>query len=405
MENGNHFSILEQGVEVWNKWRKDHPEIERPNLNYARFLGADFQNANFSKTEFVDADLAGSNFSGANLERADFLNARLVGCEFYGATMKSTIFYEADLTSAKFDNSIIERGIFTKADMEGASLINVTLHNPIFLYAKLRNAKLQGTIISNADFRGAYLENANMEKAILNGADLSLSSFVDVNLTNADISNSKIYGISAWNLNLTNAIQNDLIISKENEALIRIDDIEVAQFIYLMLNNQKITKVIGTLAKKGVLILGRFTEERKLVLDEMRIELRNRGYLPIVFDFVKPPDSNFTETIVTLAGMCLFVIADITNPRCSPLELHATIPVFNIPFVPIIKKGEEPFSMFKDLVDNNGERVIDLLYYSSLDKLKKVFTKAILEPALLLRNKINDKKSLPIKTRNDDDYL
>jgi hypothetical protein len=37
-----------------------------------------------------------------------------------------------------------------------------------------------------------------------------------------------------------------------------------------------------------VLILGRFTEERKLVLDALREELRQRCYLPILFDFEKP---------------------------------------------------------------------------------------------------------------------
>ena len=37
-----------------------------------------------------------------------------------------------------------------------------------------------------------------------------------------------------------------------------------------------------------MLILGRFTEERKLVLDALREELRQRCYLPILFDFEKP---------------------------------------------------------------------------------------------------------------------
>ena len=37
-----------------------------------------------------------------------------------------------------------------------------------------------------------------------------------------------------------------------------------------------------------MLILGRFTDERKLVLDALREELRQRCYLPILFDFEKP---------------------------------------------------------------------------------------------------------------------
>ena len=49
---------------------------------------------------------------------------------------------------------------------------------------------------------------------------------------------------------------------------ITIDDIEVAQFIFLMLNNPKIRGVLESVTSKVVLILGRFTEERKKVLDE-----------------------------------------------------------------------------------------------------------------------------------------
>jgi hypothetical protein len=39
---------------------------------------------------------------------------------------------------------------------------------------------------------------------------------------------------------------------------------------------------------KVVLILGRFTPERKTVLDAIRDQLRKRDYLPILFDFQKP---------------------------------------------------------------------------------------------------------------------
>jgi hypothetical protein len=43
--------------------------------------------------------------------------------------------------------------------------------------------------------------------------------------------------------------------------------------------------MIDTIGSKVVLILGRFTEERKPVLDKLRNELRRRNYLPVMFDF------------------------------------------------------------------------------------------------------------------------
>ena len=82
-----------------------------------------------------------------------------------------------------------------------------------------------------------------------------------------------------------------------------------------MLHNQKIRDVIDTITSKAVLILGRFTDERKTVLDAFREELRKRNYLPILFDFDKPTSQTTDETITLLARMSRFVIADISDAK------------------------------------------------------------------------------------------
>jgi len=64
-----------------------------------------------------------------------------------------------------------------------------------------------------------------------------------------------------------------------------------------------------------VLILGRFTDERKAVLDALREELRKRDYLPILFDFDVPARRDITETMSLLARMARFVVADITDAK------------------------------------------------------------------------------------------
>jgi hypothetical protein len=70
-----------------------------------------------------------------------------------------------------------------------------------------------------------------------------------------------------------------------------------------MLNNQQIRKVIDTITSKAVLILGRFSKERKPVLDALREELRKHDYLPILFDFDVPETRDITETVSLLARM------------------------------------------------------------------------------------------------------
>ena len=72
-----------------------------------------------------------------------------------------------------------------------------------------------------------------------------------------------------------------------------------------------------------MLILGRFTDERKAVLDALREELRNRDYLPILFDFAVPATRDITETVSLLARMARFIIADLTDPSSIPKELEA----------------------------------------------------------------------------------
>jgi hypothetical protein len=131
----------------------------------------------------------------------------------------------------------------------------------------------------------------------------------------------------------------------------------------------KISNVIDTVGKKGVLLLGRFTEGRIAVLERLRAELRERGYLPIVFNFDKPETKDFTETVRLLAGLSRFVIADVTNPKSAPLELQATVPEMMIPFLPIIEEGENPFAMLQDLWIKHRDWVFEPLYYSSLDTL------------------------------------
>jgi hypothetical protein len=105
-------------------------------------------------------------------------------------------------------------------------------------------------------------------------------------------------------------------------------------FVYLLLHNEKIRDVIDTIGKKGVLLLGRFTEGRIVVLERLRDRLRDLGYVPMVFDFNKPETKDFTETVRLLANLSHFAIVDITNPQSAPLELQAAVPDYMIPFVP-----------------------------------------------------------------------
>ncbi|MGH9751689.1 MAG: pentapeptide repeat-containing protein, partial [Blastocatellia bacterium] len=64
MANPEHLKILKQGVETWNQWRKDNPEVT-PDLGEALLRGT-----NLSKADLIGATLSKANLSGANLSEA-----------------------------------------------------------------------------------------------------------------------------------------------------------------------------------------------------------------------------------------------------------------------------------------------------------------------------------------------
>ena len=152
-----------------------------------------------------------------------------------------------------------------------------------------------------------------------------------------------MYGTSAWEVGLDGAEQSGLVITRKGQPPIQVDDLEVAQFVYLLLNRQKLRNVITTKGEKAVFILGRFTE-RKDLPDRAADKLRSMGHLPMIFDFDRPTDRDLTETMRILAGLSRFAIADITNPRSVPLKLQATVLDYMVPFVIILQRGQPAFA-------------------------------------------------------------
>ena len=151
--------------------------------------------------------------------------------------------------------------------------------------------------------------------------------------------------------------------------------------------------------------LGRFSPfERKEVLDSIGDKLRELGFVPIIFDFEGSNNRDFTETIKILAGLSLFVIADITNPKSSPLELQASIPEYKIPFVTILKNGEEPFSMFKDLTMFDWV-LKPVITYSTRQELIDGLELVVIKPAIQKHKELIARKTEELKIRSIEEIM
>jgi uncharacterized protein YjbI with pentapeptide repeats len=397
MANQAHLDILQQGVEVWNAWRAKEPST-RPDLSQADLSGVFSRNGEPSaKPNLSHADLSGADLSGAdlsrlnlfetNLNKANLSQADLNGANLGGAFLNGTILFEANLGGAALPGANLREanlgGAFLSgAYLSGADLSGADLSGAILFEANLRRANLRKANLRDANLGEANLCWADLSQANLEGADLSSASLVATDLLDATLTDCRVYGISAWDVKLSEGTkQQGLIITSVDEPAITIDDLKVAQFVYLLLHNENIRDVIDAVAKKGVLLLGRFTDGRIAVLERLRGELRQRGYLPMVFNFNKPETKDFTETVRLLAGMSKFVIADITNPKSAPLELQATVPEIMVPFRPIIAEGEKPFAMMQDLWSKHREWVFEPIYYSSVDTLIASLDEKIIKPA------------------------
>jgi hypothetical protein len=180
-------------------------------------------------------------------------------------------------------------------------------------------------------------------------------------------------------VDLAGAKQSDLSIARADESPITLDDIQVAQFLYLMLNNRNLTSIIDTITTKVVLILGRFTPKRKRILDGIRADLRACGYVPVMFDFDRPASRDFTETVVTLGQMARFIIADISDPASVAKELEAIVPRLAVPVQPLLEKTQKPYSMFADYWKYDW--VLKLKRYADLADLRASLKARVIRPA------------------------
>ncbi|MHC4955159.1 MAG: pentapeptide repeat-containing protein [Planctomycetota bacterium] len=304
------LEMLLRGVDAWNRWRSENPGNKWPELT----------------------------------------GCSLVGCNLSGANLAGAILADANLSDANLSHAILCEATLEEANLGGADLSMVDLSKSAMSLARLFNAKLNGATLREADFTGADLSYADLSGANLTGANLTDTQLNDSTIAGAVLTGCRVHGVAAWNVNGTPAEQSGLVITQSGAPQLTVDNLEVAQFIYLLINNEKVRNVIDTITSKVVLILGRFSDDGIAVLRALREELRSRDFMPILFDFDKPKSKDLTGTVETLARMARFIIADITDPSSVPYELATIVPLLRTTPVQLLRQeGATGFSMVKNL--------------------------------------------------------
>jgi uncharacterized protein YjbI with pentapeptide repeats len=343
----------------------------KANLKRAKLVEADFRMA-----ELTQADLAQADLSGAHLEKVTLLKATLRKANLSGANLSGAILPGADMTGADLSRANLVRTYLEGADLGGARLMGADLGG-----AKLMGADMTGADLREATLHGADLSETNLTRANLTGADLTRALLIKTDLSGATLTHCNIYGISAWDVKLDNANQNELVITQHNRPIITVDNIKIAQFIYLLLNSKEIREAIATISRTVVLILGRFNEERKPILDALRKKLRENDYVPVLFDFEKPKTPHCIETVSILARLARFVIADVTDAKIVLEEVLHIVRTIDVPVAPLLLGGggKEPVTLSS--LRKGHVSLMKTFVYGSPEHLIPVIKKAIFDPA------------------------
>lgn len=209
MANEEHLALLKQGIEAWNKWRDENPEI-RPNLNNADLneadlKNADLRNADLRNTNLVEANLYGADMRWATLTDASLINANLIAVKLNGASLLRTNFQLAKLIKVDFFTAHISQTNFHLARLDGANLAGANLIGDVpgqgldvLWKVNIRQATFDKTNLSQANLSGQNISEQNFRETNLNGANLSR-----IEALGTDFRDSVFTGtcIEDWNIN------------------------------------------------------------------------------------------------------------------------------------------------------------------------------------------------------------
>ena len=131
MANPEYLAILNQGVEPWNKWRREgepgaqpgqRVDLNEANLTKAKLAGANLRRVSLARAAIYSADLRSAdlfraNLGGANLNRADLSHATLTEAQMPGVNLQSALLCQTNLSNADLSEAYLNG-----ADLSGALL-------------------------------------------------------------------------------------------------------------------------------------------------------------------------------------------------------------------------------------------------------------------------------------------
>lgn len=189
MANQEHLAIFRTGVEGWNNWRVNNPEI-KPDLS-----GEDLSGIIFCEADCLEIIENNAAESSRFLKESIVIKKNLMGVNF---------------THTNLSEVNLSRASLIAADLSWANLINAHLAGAILKFARLYEAKLIYADLRCADLEGTRLASANLSFAKLiwtdiREADLKDGNFSQANLTQSNLGEAKALAANFSGATLTGA--------------------------------------------------------------------------------------------------------------------------------------------------------------------------------------------------------
>ena len=186
MANAEHVERLKAGVEEWNAWRCEAPDV-KPELDGLRLLDADLEDYDLSYADLSGADLFQAHFTSANLRYAHLNNARLMESNFHNADLSHVTARNVHLGRSFLDNTNLAGADLCDATLLKADLSDANLTRSRLLRAKLFEANLCYANLTDSVLTGSHLYSANLLGCTLTSVDMEHAILGDTLFCNVDL--------------------------------------------------------------------------------------------------------------------------------------------------------------------------------------------------------------------------
>lgn len=188
MANKEHLKALETGIDAWNRWREQNPEITNPDLSWADLSKANLSGGNFRGVNLSWANLSEADLSWSFLNQADLTKANLSHADLSDANL-----YEASLHRADLSGAQLYRAYLVKAHLEGVNFREASLEEAMLNEANLQHANFRQANLTGARLIQADLAQAILDETILIATDFSRANLYRIEKINVDFKNASLF--------------------------------------------------------------------------------------------------------------------------------------------------------------------------------------------------------------------